>query len=692
MFTAIPGPQRLGLARGKCLARIALSFAAAAAVAFGQTPARKVDKAEAYYRYSLGRLYSELAGMYGNRGDYFAKAIENLRAALRTDPDASFIAEELSDLYIQSGRLRAAVNESEEILRKNPDDLNERRILARIYTRMIGDSQQNRLDESMLRKATEQYGRIVEKDPRDLSSWLMLGRLYKVSQNSVDSEKAYQKALEIDPDNEDALTGLALVYSGLGDNKRAADAMEKAARKNPSARNLTALASSYEEMREYALAAETLKKALELSPPNAGDLKRALAQDLLLAENFDEAEKVYTDLAAEDPKDVLSHLRLSQIYRQRRQFDKARAAADRARDLDPDNLEVRFNEVNLLEAEGKFSQAVATLKDLLAQTAKRSYSQSERSNRVLLMERLAQLHRNAEQTAAAVAVYREVAELDPDMAARSAAQIADTYRLGKEYAKAEQEAEAAYQKFPGDRLVRLVRASVLAETGKLDIAVEDVKQLLDGKDDRETHISLAQLYEKGKRYDEMARQLDAADKLSRNDDDRETIAFMRGAMFEKQKKFEQSEAEFRKVLRLNPNSAAAMNYLGYMLADRNERLNEALDLIRKAVEQEPHNAAYLDSLGWVYYRLGRYDEAEAQLKRSLERSSRDPTVHDHLGDVYAKQGKLKDAVAQWQLSLKEWETSSVADRDAAEVAKVTRKLESAKVKLARESGRAVPNH
>ena len=691
MFTAIPAPCGRGWARGRRFARTVLGLTAVAALAFGQTPARKVDRGEAYYRYSLGRLYSELAGMYGNRGDYFAKAIENLRAALRTDPAASFIAEELSDLYIQSGRLRAAVNESEEILRQNPEDLNERRILARIYTRMIGDSQQSRLDENMLKKATEQYAKVVEKDPKDLASWLMLGRLHKVAQNSVESEKAYQKALEIDPESEDALTGLALVYSGLGDNKRAAEAMEKVARKNPSARNLTALASSYEEMREYGLAAETLKKALELSPANAGDLKKALAQDLLLAENLDEAEKVYTELAAEDGKDVLSQLRLSQIYRQRRQFDKARASAERAKEIDPSNLEVRFNEVNLLEAEGKFSQAVTVLKDLLAQTAKRTYNQSERANRVLLLERLAQLHRNSEQTAPAIAIYKEVAELDPDVAARSAAQIADTYRLAKEYAKAEQEAEAAFQKFPKDRLVRLVRASVLAETGKLDTAVDDVKKLLDGKDDRDTLISLAQLYEKAKRYDDMARQLDAADKLSKNDDDRETIAFMRCAMLEKQKKFEQSEAEFRKVLKFNPSSAAAMNYLGYMLADRNERLNEALDLIQKAIEQEPHNSAYLDSLGWVYYRLGRYDEAERSLKRSLERSSRDPTVHDHLGDVYAKQGKLKDAVTQWQLSLKEWESSSVADRDATEVAKVTRKLESAKVKLARENGRSVPN-
>src|SRR5207302_7147480 len=99
------------------------------------------DKAAAYYHYSLGHLYSELAGASGNRGDLFNKAVESYKQALKADPSASFISEELSDLYIQSGRLREAVTEAEAALKQNPDDLNARRILARIYTRMISESQ-----------------------------------------------------------------------------------------------------------------------------------------------------------------------------------------------------------------------------------------------------------------------------------------------------------------------------------------------------------------------------------------------------------------------------------------------------------------------------------------------------------------------------------------------------------------------
>src|SRR5437588_1173316 len=181
-----------------------------AVAAFAQNAT--TDKAAAYYHYSLGHLYSELAGASGNRGDLFNKAVESYKQALKADPSASFISEELSDLYIQSGRLREAVTEAEDALKQNPDDVNARRILARIYTRMIGDSQAQKIDEGMVKRAIEQYQKIVEKDPKDSESWLMLGRLQKISQNSLEAEKAYKKVLEFDPDNEDAMSGLAMVY------------------------------------------------------------------------------------------------------------------------------------------------------------------------------------------------------------------------------------------------------------------------------------------------------------------------------------------------------------------------------------------------------------------------------------------------------------------------------------------------
>lgn len=651
------------------------------------SPAQTVDHATAYYHFALAHMYAELAASYGNRGEYVARAIENYKAAIKADPKAPEIGEELTEFYIASGRLREAQTDAEEVLRTNPSDLNALRLLARIFTRQIGDGQgpRNRIDETMLRRAIDQYEKIAAVEPKDIDAWLMLGRLRKVSQETVDSEKAYKKALEIEPNNEDALTGLALIYSDRGDNKAAAEIMKKLAATNPSARSFQALAAAYEQMRDFGAAADALDQALALNPQNASELKQALAQDLVSAGRFDRALNVYKDVVADDPSNTNAFLRMSQIYRRQKDFVHAREMSSKALSLDPGNVEIRFNDVAILEAEGKPQDAIQVLKDILSSTEKRFYSQSERANRVALLEQLGGMYRNADQVDLAVAAYRQMAELDADLGSRVAAEIVETYRQGHQFTKARQEAEAAHKKWPQDRVVTLVYASVLADLGDVDVAVGEVKKLLSGPNDRDIYITLAQLYEKGRRFYEMAKSIDDAEKLSSSDDEKQGIWFMRGAMFEKMKRVEPAEKEFRKVLAADPGNAGALNYLGYMLADRNLRLPEALELIRKALEKEPDSGAYLDSLGWVYFRMGRYAEAEEQLRLAVEKTPKDPTVHDHLAETLMKQSKVKEAISHWELSLREWESSAPAEIEPADVASVKSKLESAKVRLAREA-------
>lgn len=649
-------------------------------------PGKKPDRANAYYHFAMGHLYAELAGNYGNRGEYLNQAIDHYKQAIAADPGASILSEELSELYVQAGRLREAVTGAEEALKQNPDDLSARRILARIYTRLIGDQQQGKIKEDMLKRAIEQYRKITEMAPQDVNSWLMLGRLEKVAQNSVESEKAYKKVLELEPENEDALTGIAMVYADVGDTRRAAEMLSRAAEKTPSLRTLAALASAYEQMRDYENAASTLRRAIEMAPQNP-ELKRALAQNLLLSGKLDESLALYQEMASEDPKDASLQLRISQIFRQQRKFDKAHEASRKAKEIDPESVEIRYNEVNLLEAEGKQQEAIDALKQILASSAKRSYTVGEKANRGLLLERLGYLHRMAEQFPQAVEVFREMEALDSEQAARARIQVIETYRQAREFTKAWEEAELALQKFPADRNVKITHAYIAADTGRGEVAARNVKSLFGGKNDRETWLALAQIYEKTKSYAEMGKALDEADKLSGDKEEKEGVAFMRGAMLEKMKQFDAAEKEFRQILADSPDNASALNYLGYMLADRNVRLQEAHELIAKALELDPHNGAYLDSMGWVLYRMGKIDEAVDYLERALQRTSRDPTVHDHLGDAYLRQGKVKEAMTQWEKSLREWEASPVSERDNAEVAKVQKKLDGAKVRVAKESGK-----
>lgn len=648
-------------------------------------PASNADRATAYYHYSLGHMYAELAGNTVTRNDYVNLAIDNYKAAIKADPNSALLAEELSDLYSQSGRMRDGQTDAEQAIKTNPNDLAAHRILARIYVRQI-DAQRGRVNETMVRQATQEYQKITQLAPKDADSWVWLGRLQSASQKMDDAEAAFRKALAVEPDNEDGLTGLATVLGIKGDATGAADLLKRASEKNPNADSLKRLADAYEQMKEYGLAADTLRQALEFNPQDAPDIERKMAMYLISAERYDDALAAYQELVMDDPTDADSYLRMSQIYRQKHDLVKAREASAKAKAIDPNNIQIQLNDLYILQAEGKGAEAIDVLKGIIQKTQLPSYDPAQLESRAELLEQLAAMQRLADQTDPAVDTYRQMATLDPSKAPHASAMIIDTYMAGKEFQKAQDESDAAIKKFPNDREVRVGRASLLAEMGKTDAAVADVKKLLDGKDDRGIELALADLYVKGRKWDDAAKALDAAEKMSESQDDKIDVWFKRGAMFERMKNVPAAETEFRKVLAVMPNNPATLNYLGYMLTDRNLRLPEALAMIQKAVDQDPNNGAYLDSLGWVYYRMGKLPEAEENMRRAVELTPHDPTMHDHYAEVLFKASKVREAITQWEASLREWQTSSPSELDTAEVAKVKDKLENARVQLARQNG------
>jgi len=141
---------------------------------------------------------------------------------------------------------------------------------------------------------------------------------------------------------------------------------------------------------------------------------------------------------------------------------------------------------------------------------------------------------------------------------------------------------------------------------------------------------------------------------------------------------------------MNPKSAVTLNYLGYMFADKNMKLEESVALIQRALELDPYNGAYLDSLGWAYFRLGRLDQAEEYLVKALERLSRDPTIHDHLGDVYYKTGRLPLAEKAWERAREEWQRTAPTELDPKAFARLEEKLQALKNRLAQEGSKKAP--
>jgi len=641
-------------------AKALLLLVSASSLAFAQAPAATNpapdSKSGAYYNFTMGRIYAELAQAYGNRPEYLNKAVQFYQEALKLDPNAGEVFEELTELYVATNRLRDAVTTAEDTLKKNPDNVDARRMLGKIYMRMIS-SQDNKINDEYLKKALEQFKAVTLKDSKDAESWVMLGRLYRVSNNSPDAEKAFNKAIEAEPDNVDALTSLAQLYSDLGDSARAVEKLKTAAEKSPNPETLIALGQTYEQMHDYKNASEAFKKALEANPENV-KLQRVLAQTLLQADRLDEALDVFQHLSADEPRDNQLKLRIAEIYRAKRDYAKARETLNQIKAVNPDDLEVKYNEVKLLEAEGKLPEAITLMSSLVKSTEKKNLSASEAESRVMMLQELAILYRSNGQYPQAIEQFRLAAKLNKSPSI--SLQIIDTYRAAKEPENARKEADAA---------------------------ILELRTQANGKNTVQLNIALATIYEKAKRPADEAAALDAAEKLNPSKEERENIHFMRGAMLERQKKIESADAEFRKVLELNPENSGALNYLGYMLVDHGMRVDEATQMIKKALDTDPDNGAYLDSLGWAYYRQGKFSEAETLLVRALDRIGQDPTVHDHLADVYLKLGKTKEAISQWQASLKEFQGFAGADSEPEDVAKVTRKLNAARLQLAKESGK-----
>jgi tetratricopeptide (TPR) repeat protein len=235
----------------------------------------------------------------------------------------------------------------------------------------------------------------------------------------------------------------------------------------------------------------------------------------------------------------------------------------------------------------------------------------------------------------------------------------------------------------------MVLAAQQADMGDADKALKDVRAMLKGNgsaEDRQVYITLAQMSTRLRRFNEAEQALDKAEQLSNKPDDKEYIWFLRGSTYERDKHYPEAEAQFKKVLASDPDHASALNYLGYMLADQNMKLEEALGYIKHAVALDPSNGAYLDSLGWAYFRLGKYEQAEDNLLKASQKINTDPTVHDHLGDLYQRTGRLKLAATNWERALTEWNRTIAAEVDPADQARVQKKLDSAKMKLAREEG------
>jgi tetratricopeptide (TPR) repeat protein len=348
---------------------------------------------------------------------------------------------------------------------------------------------------------------------------------------------------------------------------------------------------------------------------------------------------------------------------------------------------VTYEQVVLEETTGHDDKAIALIEGLLKESEKPNgqYSLGEAGNRAAFLERLGQIYRNREKYDQAVGVFRQIIDLGPGQAPHGEALLIDTLRASRQPAKAMAEADAAAAKYPKDRPIAFLRATLLGEQGKPDEALNSLQSLLGpgGSADAEVELTVAQVDSQAKRYSEAEAAAEKGLGLSPKPDDQENAHFILGSIYEREKRYDLAEAEFKKVLSVDPQNGPAANYLGYMLADRGVRLEESVQYIQRALKDDPSNGAYLDSLGWSYLKMHRPVLAEAPLERASRLITDDPTILEHLGTLHLALGKPQAAEQEWEHALKEWPTAVGSDFDADEAASLQKKLDELRLQLAK---------
>lgn len=639
-------------------------------------PRKAADRlAEAYAQFLIGH--------HLDQDDDTDGAIAAYKRAMELDPTAADIPGELAALYLRQNKVQEAMSAAEQALKIEPANREGNRVLGVVYaalaeTTRSGSGNRPRAagrpqagDENLTKAIRYLEAAIAgqgsEGDPNVRAT---LSRAYVLSGQ-------YDKAIPIlgdlvseQPGWQDGPVLLAEAYSASGRSKDGIAWLEEHAGDDP--RLLPTLGEFYERERRWKEAADVYGRAVQLSPRSA-DLRTRYATALVNAggkENLTKARELFGGLIGARGVDAQRMLYL--LSQTERRLGDVDAAETTARRLIAQNSKSPWGYYALaeaLEARHAYQAVVTELAPVVAEL--RGKSADPAFDVALLLPHLGFAYQQLGDHANAIAMFEEARRLSPKDPA-VAGYLAEANIVAKRYAAAADVAKAALADNPDDmRLVRL-QAQALRQSGKADQGValleESVKK---NGDDPSAYIALAQMYGDLERGADAVKVLQDAKTKFPTDSD---IVFELGATFDKQKRFADAEAAFKQLIAVEPTNAAALNYLGYMLAERGERLDESVGYVKQALELEPDNGSYLDSLGWAYFKADKLQLAESNLKRAADQLKTNSVIQDHYGDVLLKLGRYEEAIAAFNRALS-------GDGDAIDRAVIDGKIRTARQKL-----------
>jgi tetratricopeptide (TPR) repeat protein len=612
-----------------------------------------------------------------------AEALAAFEAAEKARPDSAYVHLEHAQLLArlaqatrlpsaQTGQLRKAVEEVNKARQLAPQNLDVLRGVGLVYLELAGQ------DPAALPTALQALETVHQSDPDDLQTALNLGRIYLDQQRPAKAAEVFREVIAQAPQQRAAYALLVEALLRDDKGKEAETVLAQILDFEPAALEARLTLAELEGRRnDYAAVLLTLAAA---PAPGRDDprLRRQLAWAYYLTGDVDRALDVVEPLlrsqgpapaSPADPEDMQLLLLKGLALAAQGHNQEASELLEKLRAARPADAALAGILAKVLERAGRTDEAAQVLASLDASLGKAGKQDEERQARL----ELAQVYYDAKQWDKVSETLQPLLRLGAkEQAAREPGLLlaADALVQRKSYDEALKLLDRG-QTSPASPAVAAKRAEVLFRSGREREAARQLTELEAGKE------ALAPLAaaETWQRLDKYAESIPVLEKLlARQGADlkpagAKAARFFLGAAYERTGKREQAVAEFRRLLGTDPEYHAALNYLGYMFAERGENLEEAQKLIEKAVALEPDNGAYVDSLGWVYYRLGRYEQARTALERATRLETSDGTVHEHLGDVYGALGQPDRAGEAYRRAL-ELESGDPAKADA-----VRRKLD-----------------
>jgi tetratricopeptide (TPR) repeat protein len=473
-----------------------------------------------------------------------------------------------------------------------------------------------------------------------------------------------------EPGWQDGAMLLVTAYSQAGRPQDAVAFLEQASEQNPNL--LATLADFYGREDRWKDAADTYARALLVAPRNV-DLRVGYGSALLNlggADNAAKARDVLRDAVAARATDQRALFLLSEAERMSGDLDAAEGTARRLVAQNRNSARAYVVLAETLEERQRYQGVI----DVLA-PAVNDFRNAANADAALgaLLPHLGFAYQQTGKYDNAISAFEEAQKLQPNDAS-IATYLIQANLAAKKYAAAAALAHKARQDRPDDLRLARLESSALRQSGKGDEAIAVLQDVVNKhSDDPASYIALAQGYSDANKGSQAIKVLQDAQTRFPNE---AIVTFELGAVFDKQKRYSDAEAAFRQLLAREPDNAPALNYLGYMLADRGERLDESVTLLQRALKVEPDNGSYLDSLGWAYYKAGKLDQALDPLKRASDQEKMNSVIQDHYGDLLFKMSRFDDAIAAWTRALQ-------GDGDSIDRGAIDKKIRSARQKLSR---------